>query len=149
MIYLVHELARRVPPGIEVFSFDPGMMPGTGLAREGAAIERAMWHSTMHLMKVLPNVTSPASAGRSLAVLVTGPAPTDSGGYVELDQVLKPSPESYDPAREADLWTEAAALVGLRDNASPPPRPPDSLLWVVALASQDEPTRQRLTAGYD
>lgn len=116
VVHLVHELARRLPVGVEAFSFDPGMMPGTGLAREGSALERAMWHSMMHLMRVMPNVTNPADAGRHLAELVTGPAPAESGAYVELGRVLRSSDESYDREREQHLWQTAEQLVGLDED---------------------------------
>ena len=45
MIYLVHEFARRAPQGIDFCSFDPLMVPGTGLARESPALMRAAWHT--------------------------------------------------------------------------------------------------------
>ncbi len=116
VIHLVHELARRLPAGVEAYSFDPGMMPGTGLAREGSAVERVMWHSMMHLMRVMPNVTNPGDAGRHLADLVTGPAPAESGSYVELGRVMRSSDESYDLDRERQLWQTAEQLVGLGED---------------------------------
>ena len=111
VIYLVHELARRVPAGVNVYTFDPLMMPGTGLAREGTTIERAMWHTVFHASRLLPFATSPAGAARPLVEAVTGPPPGPSGSYLELGKVVKSSPESYDRPRETELWATAERLV--------------------------------------
>ena len=113
VIYLVHELARRAPAGVDVYSFDPLMMPGTGLAREGSAVLRAAWHSVFHLSRALPWATSPDGAARHLAAAVLGPRPAESGAYLEMGKVVPSSPESYDPARERDLWQAAERLAAV------------------------------------
>jgi NAD(P)-dependent dehydrogenase (short-subunit alcohol dehydrogenase family) len=41
------ELARRLPAGVKVNAFDPGLMPGTGLAREAAAPLRWLWNHVL------------------------------------------------------------------------------------------------------
>ena len=113
VIHLVHELARRAPTGVDVYSFDPLMMPGTGLAREGSAVLRAAWHSVFHLSRALPWATSPAGAAKHLAAAVLGPRPAESGAYLEMGKVVQSAPESYDPARERDLWQTLERLAAL------------------------------------
>jgi len=34
VVYLTHALARRLPWGVSVFSFNPSLVPSTGLARD-------------------------------------------------------------------------------------------------------------------
>ncbi|MGW5723426.1 hypothetical protein ACWEVP_45175 [Amycolatopsis sp. NPDC003865] len=36
VVYLVHALARRLPDGVDVYTFKPGLVPGTGLVHERA-----------------------------------------------------------------------------------------------------------------
>jgi len=118
-IYQVHAFARRLPAGIDIYTYDPGLMPGTGLAREGAAIERFLWSTVMHVFRLLPDATTPASSGRHLARLTAGPAPADSGAYIALGKVQPSSPASYDPDREAELRRVANDLVGLPPDPDP------------------------------
>lgn len=112
-IYQVHEFARRLPTGIDIYTYDPGLMPGTGLAREGTAIERLLWGTLLHVLRLLPDATSPTASARHLARLTVGPRPADTGAYVALGKVTPSSPASYDPDREAELWRVANDLVGL------------------------------------
>lgn len=110
VVYLVHEFARRAPEGVDFYSFDPLMMPGTGLARESSAVMRAAWHSVFHLARALPWASSPAAAAGHLAAAVIGPRPADSGSYLEMGKVVDSSPESYDADRERQLWETAERL---------------------------------------
>ncbi len=72
-----YELARRLPQGVTVNAFDPGLMPGTGLAREYAAPLR--WISDHVLPRfipvlrrlVSPNIHTVTESGSALARLVT------------------------------------------------------------------------------
>jgi hypothetical protein len=50
VIYLVHALSRRLPDGVRVFSFNPGFVPGTGLARDGGAVSRFAFRRVMPAM---------------------------------------------------------------------------------------------------
>ncbi|MGK5532244.1 SDR family NAD(P)-dependent oxidoreductase [Streptomyces sp. URMC 129] len=122
-VHLAHALDRRTPGTTEVFCFDPGLMPGTGLARQGTAVERAAWHSVMHLTRLLPQATGPRAAARRLAAAAVGASPGPSGSYLERGRPRPSSPASYDPAREEELWETAARLVGC---PVPPTGPPVS-----------------------
>ncbi|MDT0306577.1 SDR family NAD(P)-dependent oxidoreductase [Streptomyces sp. DSM 44917] len=113
VVRLTHALDRRTPADVAVYCLDPGMMPGTGLARQGTALERAAWHSVLRLTRVLPGVTSPRAAARRLAAAAIGEAPGPSGSHLAGGRVTRSSPASYDREREEDLWATAARLVGL------------------------------------
>ncbi|WP_256991164.1 SDR family NAD(P)-dependent oxidoreductase [Rhodococcus sp. 06-235-1A] len=51
-IHLVHALARDLPAGVDVVSFNPGLVPGTGLARDGGRATR------FAMARVLPLLTA-------------------------------------------------------------------------------------------
>lgn len=74
-LYWVHELARRAPRGIDALCFDPGMMPGTGLARDRSAIERFGWKYLLPAMNVLAGVSTPERSRTLLAAPATGTSP--------------------------------------------------------------------------
>ncbi len=97
-LYWVHELARRAPRGIDAFCFDPGMMPGTGLARDRSAFERFGWKYVLPAMNVLAGVSTPERSGTHLAALATGTAPIPEadlrGGTTSRSIVWSPRPTS-------------------------------------------------------
>lgn len=115
-----YELARRLPPGLTVNAFDPGLMPGTGLVREGPAPLRFLWHRVFpHVLPLLrrllfANIHTPAESGAALARLVTDPAlEATSGKYFEGRQEIRSSSESYDEARARELWQASLTLTGM------------------------------------
>lgn len=116
-LYWVHELARRAPRGIDAFCFDPGMMPGTGLARDRSAFERFGWKYVLPAMNVLAGVSTPERSGTHLAALATGTAPIPEadlrGNYVEIDRLVPSSDESYDEDRERELFEFLNTATGL------------------------------------
>ena len=121
-IYLSHELAIRLPAGVTVNAFDPGMMPGTGLARDAAAPLRFVWnHVLPHVIPLLrrmlfPNIHTPAESGAALAQLVLNPAlEVTSGKYFEGTRQIRSSEESYDEGRGKQLWQDSLVLTGLGD----------------------------------
>jgi NAD(P)-dependent dehydrogenase (short-subunit alcohol dehydrogenase family) len=115
-----YELARRLPAGVTVNAFDPGLMPGTGLVRDGSAPLRFLWHQVLpRILPLLrnlisPNIHTPAESGAALARLVVDPALEGaSGKYFEGIREIPSSVESYDSARGKELWQASAALTGL------------------------------------
>ena len=108
-IYLVHEYARRLP-GIDVVSYNPGFVPGTGLARNADPLSRFMMGRVMPLMALFPVATSQKAAGRYLADVVLGRTKAPSGSYVDRAKVDRSSGESYSPSREAELWSAVEQL---------------------------------------
>ncbi|WP_040734030.1 SDR family NAD(P)-dependent oxidoreductase [Nocardia tenerifensis] len=106
-IYLVHEYARRLPNGVEVVAFNPGFVPGTGLARDADPFSRFAMRRILPMMTLTPFATTQAAAGKHLADVVLGATRAPSGSYVDRDQVARSSDESYDSQREAELWDAA------------------------------------------
>jgi NAD(P)-dependent dehydrogenase (short-subunit alcohol dehydrogenase family) len=109
VIYLVHEWARRLG-STEVYSWNPGFVPGTGLARDAGPIARFAAARVLPLLTLTPLSVSARTAGDHLARVATGPAAGPSGSYVNLGQAERSSDASYDPARERELFAVAEAL---------------------------------------
>lgn len=109
-IYLVHEYARRFPATWTVAGFNPGLVPGTGLARDADAVSRFVMRWIMPALTLTPLASSPARAGRLLADAVLGTIATPNGAYIDRDRAAESSPESYDPERERDVWKAVEAL---------------------------------------
>lgn len=100
-IYHVHELARRLPDSVDIVSFNPGFVPGTGLTRNADPVSRFMMS---RIMTLTPMATTPKDAGRNLANLVLGKTKAPTGSYVDRSQTSRSSDESYNTIREGELW---------------------------------------------
>ncbi|KAL4964529.1 NAD(P)-binding protein [Aspergillus stella-maris] len=94
-----------------IASFDPGLMPGTGLARDAAPLVRFLWHNV--LPRIIPllrlvytkNIHTPEESGASLAWLASDESVKgESGGYFEGRKEIKSSKDSYDVEKQEDLW---------------------------------------------
>jgi NAD(P)-dependent dehydrogenase (short-subunit alcohol dehydrogenase family) len=116
-VYFSYALARRLPSGVTVNAFDPGLMPGTGLAREFPRPLRWIWlHVLPPLIPLLrlllsPNIHTVDESGGALARLLVDPALAGtSGKYFEGRSELRSSEESYDQAHAAELWDASALL---------------------------------------
>ncbi len=109
---------------IDVFAFDPGLMPGTGLARDYGPVLRFVWFALLPVARpllrwMIGNVHTPAESGEALARLVLDPALTGQGGrYFEGMREIRSSLESYDEANAAELWDGSAELVGIPETLS-------------------------------
>ncbi|RYO82245.1 hypothetical protein DL764_009641 [Monosporascus ibericus] len=103
--YTLHKhLSQRIPDrGITVNAFDPGLMPGSGLAREYSPFFRFAWNKimprTMPLLRVVftPNIHK---LGESAALLVQLAIADNmagvSGKYFEGLKAIRSSKDSYD-----------------------------------------------------
>ena len=104
---------------ITVNAFDPGLMPGTGLARTYGPAARFAWHTlgpvlSWALRPFHVNIHRPEDSGRALARLVLDPAlERVSGRYFEGLKEIPSSLESYDHAKAAALWEQSAELTAL------------------------------------
>ncbi|KAH7014148.1 uncharacterized protein B0I36DRAFT_255715 [Microdochium trichocladiopsis] len=95
-----------------VTAMDPGLMPGTGLAREGTAIERFLWFRVLprvlpllRLLMGMDNIHHPSVSGANLARLAVGEDVRGvSGKYFEGAKEIDSSKVSYDVAKQEDLW---------------------------------------------
>lgn len=104
----------RVEEGAQrFFSFDPGLMPGTGLAREQGRIARAAWnHLLPRLVPLLPGASTPARSGRVLAELLTGHLAGPNGSYYNYTgRVLEPWLPANESETVADLLDVSDALL--------------------------------------
>jgi hypothetical protein len=97
---------------LTVTAFDPGLMPGTGLAREASSVERLMWKCVMPniqpLLRVVisHNIHTPQESGAALARLAIGEdVKGESGVYYEGLKQIKSSKDSYDEAKQEELWS--------------------------------------------
>jgi NAD(P)-dependent dehydrogenase (short-subunit alcohol dehydrogenase family) len=109
ILYYGHELQRRSPRGINVAVFEPGFMPGTGIARaHGSAMQRIG-----RLIERIPGVSSPTHSGPALAsvVLDDGWSHLCGGAFVVKDNERDVQPFANDPAREARLWDATSELL--------------------------------------
>lgn len=110
-----YELDRRLghgARGVTVNAFDPGLMPGSGLARNYGRVQRLAWRLFMPALRVLPNVNSTRRSGANLAALAGDPALDGvTGEYFEGTHRIRSSRDSYDTALAADLWQVSERLV--------------------------------------
>jgi NAD(P)-dependent dehydrogenase (short-subunit alcohol dehydrogenase family) len=109
ILYYAHELQRRAPAGIIVAVFEPGFMPGTGLARgHGPGVQRVG-----RVIQRIPGVSSPRRSGPALASIILDDrwAHLRDGAFVVKDKERDVKPFAKDPAREARLWDATAELL--------------------------------------
>jgi NAD(P)-dependent dehydrogenase (short-subunit alcohol dehydrogenase family) len=111
-VLFTYELDRRLDDGVSVNAFDPGLMPGSGLARDHPPVQRLAWRYLLPALRLLPGVRSTRTAGRRLAELVND-ARFDgvSGGYFDGLRPVKSSADSYDRDQARDLWKISEALL--------------------------------------
>ena len=117
-VLCTYELDRRLATSSQrpssVFAFDPGMMPGTGLAREYGPLARWAWRTLMPLMTlVVPNVNTVRTSSRRLAALAMGHVAAPSGTYISRGRVSRSSEDSYDEALARRLWESSSRHAGV------------------------------------
>jgi len=107
-IYLVHEWARRLPVGIDIVSYNPSLVIGTGLAREAGGAFPFLMNKIIPLLTVTRLVDTPGPAGKKLADAILGVTAAASGAYIHKTKAVQSSAESYDIDREHALvsWLE-------------------------------------------
>lgn len=123
----VYALARREKAdGPRYFAFDPGLMPGTGLARERSALERFGWSTLMPLLvPFIAGASTPLRSASALALLLTGRAMHGASGR-HLDFTLAETPSSADSHR-LDWQDEVADFaLGIAHSERPALRAIDS-----------------------
>ena len=111
--YALHKrLRERVPDrGITVNTFDPGLIPGSGLARKYSPALRFIWYHVLPriipLLRALynPNIHRAEESGASLARLAVGDDVEGiSGKYYEGRKQIQSSTSSYIEKSHDDLW---------------------------------------------
>jgi NAD(P)-dependent dehydrogenase (short-subunit alcohol dehydrogenase family) len=113
-VLAAYEFARRVPAEVATFNaFDPGQMPGTGLARDHHGFRAFAWHRIMPALTLVPGINrhTPKQSGSALARLVLDPRlAATTGRYFNGERQVRSSAESYDAGKAADLWETSIAL---------------------------------------
>lgn len=107
-MYALNRRLNLISRKLTVVAFDPGMMPGTGLAREAGPLFRFIWHSILPrliplLRQIFPfSVHTVQESGKNLAWVAT--QKSSSGVYVEARNQIRSSTASYDETKQEDLW---------------------------------------------
>ncbi len=135
-VWFTYELVRRLAAArlengscpLTVNAFDPGLVPGSGLARDYPAALRWIWN---RVGPGLARVVSPVFAGinpadksgAALARLVVDPAlASTTGKYFSSTTRWREAPSSdasYDAERARALWEASARMTGLTRAESP------------------------------
>jgi NAD(P)-dependent dehydrogenase (short-subunit alcohol dehydrogenase family) len=115
-VLFTYAMAARVPAAAARFlAFDPGLMPGTGLARDRSAPERFGWSYVMPLVgRLVPGVSTPARSGAALARLLSEPDLAPETG-LHFDVRLRQTPTSElsrSGLAQDDLHRTSLALCG-------------------------------------
>jgi NAD(P)-dependent dehydrogenase (short-subunit alcohol dehydrogenase family) len=109
--YLVHELNRRWEAPLRANVYDPGLMPGTGLARDLPKFKQWAWNNIMPALTILPGVATTKHSAEQLAQLALGEAHgTARDEYFEIGKLTKASDASFNPSREDELWEYCESL---------------------------------------
>jgi len=121
-------LARRFDADqLEVFAFDPGLMPGTGLARDHVAVGRVLWRTLLRwIAPRFPGVSTAARSGATLADLLIDPRYAGRTGEY-LDFRGKPTrvgsaardPDACQRMLDESLDLLALALPAVSSNTAP------------------------------
>ena len=112
--YILHE--RLADKKIRVNAFDPGLTPGTGLAKSYPVLLRFAWKNIMPMMRYFrKNTSSPATSGRRLANLAFSRELKELNGiYYSDGKVTKSSTDSYNKAYQAELWKSSIELTAIQ-----------------------------------
>ena len=107
---ILHVYARArstVPGGPRWFAYDPGLMPGTGLARDRPAFERWAWSTILPVLaRAMPGASTPRRSAATYAQLLTGGLFTRESG-VHLDFSGRRTASSTDSNRRE--WQDEVA----------------------------------------
>ena len=135
-LWFAYELDRRLSvwasasgaTRITVNGWEPGLVPGSGLAREYPAAARLVWNwvlpgVTRALHPFLPGLSTLGLSGPALARMVLDPALEGvSGKYFPSAARWREAPssrDSYDTDRARALWIASARMTGLSPQESP------------------------------
>ncbi|HEY9314577.1 SDR family NAD(P)-dependent oxidoreductase [Williamsia sp.] len=111
VVHLVHAFARRLPNDVQIVSYNPGFVPGTGLARDANRFEQFIVNRVMPALTLTPIATTKSAAARHLKDTALGGIVAATGDYIDRGRVVRSSDESYDRAREDELWDYTEQLL--------------------------------------
>ena len=113
-IMTVYQLQSRLAgTGIHVNAFDPGLVPGTGLAKSYPPVLKFISDYVFKiLIPFMKNVNTAKNSGKRLANLAFGADfKNASGKYFEGEKEIRSSEESYNPEKQKTLWQGSLALL--------------------------------------
>jgi NAD(P)-dependent dehydrogenase (short-subunit alcohol dehydrogenase family) len=118
-VMFTYELSRRLKAAghdrISVTAFDPGLMPGTGLARDYRPFQKFLWNVVLPALRFIPGVNGASKSGNDLARLALDPELEGvSGKYFVGRKSVPSSKESYDERKAAELWDSSVSMVHLK-----------------------------------
>jgi NAD(P)-dependent dehydrogenase (short-subunit alcohol dehydrogenase family) len=114
-IVAARAFAQRQPEAATYFSFDPGLMPGTGLAREHGAAAQWVWHHVLpRLAAILPGTSTPVASSTILTELLTGVRqPSYNGAYFNYTgRQIEPAAPATEAWVAEDLMSGSEVLMG-------------------------------------
>lgn len=122
-MYALDRRIKKLNKSWTVTAMDPGLMPGSGLARDYDAFSRFLWFNVFpHIMPVLrwvfgtPNVHTTAESGTALARLAVGDDVEGiSGKYYEGLSQRTSSKDSFNEVKQEDLWNWTVAEIAQDD----------------------------------
>ncbi|MBL1420021.1 MAG: SDR family NAD(P)-dependent oxidoreductase [Alphaproteobacteria bacterium] len=121
-ILFTREMAKRTKElgkNVKFIAFDPGLMPGTHLARDRPAIVKFVWYNILpKLQPILAyrgvGISLPHKSAESLRKLLTGEFITKTGDYIEFSMALAPvSIDAQSDEYAKDLYDVSAKLAGV------------------------------------
>ncbi|NML65181.1 SDR family NAD(P)-dependent oxidoreductase [Hymenobacter sp. RP-2-7] len=120
LLYM-YELNRRLrdtSSGVTVTTFDPGLMPGTGLGRANHGAALWAWQNVLPVLRLFPGVHSTETSGRNLAWLAADPAVAGvTGQYFEGRRAVPSSALARQSRLWADLWAGTEQLLAAQPAA--------------------------------
>ena len=135
-LWFTYELVRRLEDAklssdarpLSVNAWEPGLVPGSGLARDYPPVLRFVWDWILPgvarvLSRRYPTINPAAKSGAALARLVLDPAlERRSGGYFPSHSRWQEAPSSqasYHEGRAGALWQESLRMTRLAPGESP------------------------------
>lgn len=106
--------AERFPESARFFSFDPGLMPGTGLARQHGKAAQFVWREVLpRLAAILPGTSTPVKSAAVLCDLLTGELRASyNGAYFNYTRKqLEPAAPGTDHWVAEDLSTASESML--------------------------------------
>src|SRR5258706_3833385 len=119
-LWFTYELNRRVDPlRVTVNAWEPGLVPGSGLARDYPAALQLIWNYVLPTLAAgispfYPSISTARKSGESLARMVIDPVLADTSGcyfpsHTHWEEA-RSSDESYDVDRARALWDASVRM---------------------------------------
>jgi len=133
-LWFAYELTRRLEASgadssrISVIGWEPGLVPGSGLARDYPSALKFIWNNVLPavawtLSPLVAGINPAPKSGRSLAQVVRDPdLVSASGKYFPSHTRWRQAPSSdasYDTDFARTLWEQSVLMSGLRPGESP------------------------------